>query len=223
MNLKKLATKITILSILATMTAMPLASFANETDNHQTNGNPFMEKVKVDPQTRILDLAAEYTPDSVETWVSLFESKESIKETISSLKNEIKPILEANRENNKEEANANKEAFIDDLWGQVENEEISEEEAATIFESKKNEHLEIRQEKKANRQALLEERESNKEANKAERVATRALLKAAIDNDSSDEIISALDTLLTLGLESQEKGYARIQILEDKLAELTDL
>lgn len=223
MNLKRMLTKIMVLTLVSAAAILPMSSFANEVEKDANSGNPFMEKVKVDPQTRLLGLVAEYTPEASSQWETLFQSKETIKSTITSLKAELEPLIEAYRASNKETNMAEKEAFIADLRAQVENGDITTEEAAAIFETKKNERMEAKTTKKSERENIKAERLAERQANRSEKKALGEILRLSASEENDAEVIAALNKLLALGLEAESKGYTHIENLETKLAELATL
>lgn len=221
MKLRKMLTKITVLTIIAAAAILPMASFANEVEKDNITGNPFMENVKVDPQTRLLELVANYTPEASAQWESLFQSKETIKSTIDTLNSELKPLIEAYRATNKGAFDAEKEAFIADLRAQVESGEITNEEAATIFKTKKDLRVETKASKVTERENIKSERLAERASNKAERQGLRGLLKLSATEENDAEIITTLNALLTIGLEAESKGYDHIENLETRLIELS--
>jgi len=215
MKLKKLLSKVLVLSIITTATMMSFVTFADTTE-----GNPFIEKEKLSPQDKIIELATEYTPENLDTWVNLFSEKEIIKADIEALKTEITPVKEAYIALMKEEFKAEKEAFIADLWDQVNNGQITQEEAAEIFQAEKSARQEAADIRKEEKEERIAEILAEREAEAAERQALKELLKLSVEDGNDNEIISTLNTMLSKAIEAQTTGYERINTLTERLAEL---
>ena len=223
MNLRKMLTKITVLSIVSATAILPMSSFASEIPTDTKSGNPFIANTKIDPQEKILALATEYTPESVAQWESLFLSKDTIRSEITSLKIQLDPLIEGYRLSIKDSFIAEKDAFVADLRAQIENGDLTTEEAAAIYETQKNQRTDTIIEKKAERELIKAQRAAERQTNKTERKALGERLRLSVSEENDAQIILTLNNLLALALEAESKGYTHIENLEAKLVELSTL
>ncbi len=231
-----------VIGMVLTMLVSPVSVFAQtqveDGDVFIEESNPFIEeeskevknpfrqeeKEKVDFRTIRLEEVELYSPESLDIWTTLFESadilkaqKESIKAELEILVEEVlKPFIEAQ----KAEDRLAVQTYTQELKTKVENEEITREEAAVLFD----EFIFLIKEKY---EELKAEKELNKAQNEIDKVYFTSLreskkalnqeIKAAKES-ALDEIIPALlEQVLEINQELEAHAIEVLNSLQEKI------
>tara|TARA_Y100000588_G_scaffold231174_1_gene244930 strand:+ start:303 stop:1022 length:720 start_codon:yes stop_codon:yes gene_type:complete len=219
-----------VASLLIFGALIPNTTFADEvpTDGDQGGNiqtkemrNPFAgEKTERTPEEKAelrLELVETYAPDQVDTYSALVVEHQNLHAAIDSAKEEIKEIRESKREEAKEDL----KAYIEGLKSQIENEEITREEAAELFDTYTEELKENRESFKPDQDAL-DKIKADLEANKSARQTVRASLKEAIDSEDTDAAYQLILDLIELGAEHNVIDQVKLDLIEDLLSSLIE-
>ena len=206
-------------SLLIFGALVPTGTFADETTPQNSEKpakeyrNPFEEQEKT-PEEKAelrLEIVETYASDQVDTYTALDEEHKSIHDSIEAFRAEAEELRKAYQESLKEEV----KAYIDDLKAQIENEEITRDEAAELFDAYAEEKKAERESKAIDR-AELESLKITLEENKIAREEVRAEIKTALDTEDTDAAYELI-------LEWIELGEAHVDIDEQKLAVYEDI
>lgn len=192
--------------VLAMAMLVPTMAFADEA----TEGRPTerseerVEKVKAS----IEDAITEYLPSRLDEWLAGKADHENVHVALEAMKEEQKLLNDARRAEIKETLMALKES----LKAQLENEEITREEAKAIIEEAK---LPYQADKEffTSIRTQAESLRAEKEINKNSRVALRESIKVMIQNEEDPSAIAAaLSQLIDLQLQHLHYDYSGLDL-----------
>ena len=185
------------------------------------------EKEERDWQEFRLEQVAEYTPDQVAEWNRLFESKEVLKAEREALKDEladpIENVWKPMMDEVKEEYKALVHSYAEELKLQVENEEITKEDATALLQAFKDDLKADHIAAKAEREADKLEREADKvyyDALREERKALNESIKLAIENDETSAVAGYLNAILVINQELEAHAIQVNQAIQDRINEI---
>lgn len=179
--------------------------------------NPFRDETR-DKESRVtnkLDLVKEYTPEDYDTWVQLIENKELLKAENKSIKAEIKEISKEKIS----EARDKVKRYKLELEEQIDDGDLTREEAADLFdryiESIKLEMEEYKEIKEQFKNISEKNREYSKELfeNKKE---INEFIRNALESGETELIPEHLKLLLDINLELE----ANFQRMNNDLLEI---
>jgi len=215
-----------LLTGIMTALLLPVAAFADEVEQEERDWKEFR-----------LEQVTEYTPDQLDEWSRLFDSKETIKEEREILKAELEELIETvwkpMIESEKGEAKEAIQTYADELRAQVIAEEMTKEEATSLLEAFKAElRVEFdemkaeREDEKAEREAEKAEREADKlyhDGLKDVRSGLNESIKAAIGNGEFDLIAGYLNEILVINQTLELHGLEVNDSIQEKINEINEL
>lgn len=198
---------------------LPVAAFAEEVEPEEREWKEFR-----------LEQVIEYTPDQLNEWSRLFDSKETIKAERETLKAELdilietvwKPLIESEKEEAKEAI----KTYADDLRAQVIAEEMTKEEATVLLEVFKEELRTEFDEIKAKREAEKAEREADKlyyDGLREDRSSINESIKNAVENGELDLMAGYLNEILVINQTLELYGIEINVLIQDKINEINEL
>lgn len=204
--------RVVSMALVLCMAVVPFSVFAEELPT-QENGNTKTERNHVerkDGQGKEIRLeqVAEHTPENYDLWAELFENHENLK----AIKDELKEQFEMIKEMRKEEGKNN----FADLKLQVENEEITREEAKEIIDSFKADRKEKMEDRK---EEIASEREYVKGLHETKR-ELNGQIKEAIESGDTSNVATLLNQILEINLELESHFEEMIEMMEERLQEI---
>lgn len=198
---------------------LPVAAFAEEVEPEEREWKEFR-----------LEQVTEYTPDQLNEWSRLFDSKETIKAERETLKAELdilietvwKPLIESEKEEAKEAI----KTYADDLRAQVIAEEMTKEEATVLLEVFKEELRTEFDEIKAKREAEKAEREADKlyyDGLREDRSSINESIKNAVENGELDLMAGYLNEILVINQTLELYGIEINVLIQDKINDINEL
>ena len=208
-----------LLTGIMTALLLPVAAFADEVEQEERDWKEFR-----------LEQVTEYTPDQLDEWSRLFDSKETIKTERETLKAELELLIETvwkpMIESEKGEAKEAIQTYADELRAQVIAEEITKEEATSLLETFKAELRVEFDEMKAEREAEKSEREADKlyyDGLREVRNGLNESIKTAIENGEFDLIAGYLNEILVINQTLELHGLEVNDTIQEKIDEINEL
>jgi len=208
-----------LLTGIMTALLLPVAAFADEVEQEERDWKEFR-----------LEQVTEYTPDQLDEWSRLFDSKETIKTERETLKAELELLIETvwkpMIESEKGEAKEAIQTYADELRAQVIAEEMTKEEATSLLETFKAELRVEFDEMKAEREAEKAEREADKlyyDGLRDVRNGLNESIKTAIENGEFDLIAGYLNEILVINQTLELHGLEVNDTIQEKIDEINEL
>jgi len=208
-----------LLTGIMTALLLPIAAFADEVEQEERDWKEFR-----------LEQVTEYTPDQLDEWSRLFDSKETIKEERETLKAELEVLIETvwkpMIESEKGEAKEAIQTYADELRAQVIAEEMTKEEATSLLDTFKAELRVEFDEMKVEREAEKAEREADKlyyDGLRDVRNGLNESIKAAIENGEFDLIAGYLNEILVINQTLELHGLEVNDTIQEKINEINEL